>query len=167
MDFKGPDKEECIIYEILEDISFQFDVQLLSAQAILRKRLNENISLSIWKEKRLYANDSQGITYGYLIIPGFNINVLQSYRDIKRANLVLQEVKKVIDELGSHTKGIISILESKNIGDEFEINLSFSNNHLSIASMIKDLFFEKIKLKISIDFILQRALPSENFKNMY
>ena len=49
--FKGPDKEISIINEILEDISFHFDIQLLSAQTILRNRLNENIPYLFVKGK--------------------------------------------------------------------------------------------------------------------
>lgn len=114
--FKGKEKEKCIIYEILHEITFPADNHL---NILAEQMLNEHgidVYLNLWPKAtptRLYVNKSYNNGYGYLGLSDLSIHPDTTNFDYAESNRVLNILKSLIQNEKPENENIIIWLTEK------------------------------------------------------
>lgn len=179
--FRGKRKELAVINELLTEIKYPIERNILKIYREIENRFGIHVTFSFFPENHPYQLlvRSSNQNYGYIDFRGFTSIVNQTTDDIELSNDLLNFIKETVDRLCPENqnifkwldsgkvkepqKGILFLYEEMNEGQATELTLHFENDRITrIFSVLNRRFPGKFTEK-GIKNIAERCFTSVSF----
>jgi ATP-dependent DNA helicase RecQ len=166
--FQGEDKEKWTIHELLTEIHSPAGARLTEFYSVAE--LSPEISLKVL-DAVMFVDGENRATYGFIRLDDLSSNTTRSTMTVAEAKPVLDKVIAALAQLkedndiqnlrswfandsGSTSEGLESILSRTEVGNRFEIDVSFTTNKPKIASKLVELIMAHTNVAVAANVIL-------------
>lgn len=166
--FQGEDKEKWTIFELLTEIHNPSGARLSEFQNSIPQELGLSVTAG---EHLMFVNTNEGVKCGGISWTTLNFSTGFADMPTNEAVSILSQVKVCLEgyvkqhgildlhdwfanDTGSSSEGLESILNRTELGNRFNIDVSFTTNKQRIASQLAGLIATHTKVTVAMNVVL-------------